>query len=98
VQSAPPLEQVTTSSLEALKKYVQGVKLINEDGDFTRGAALLEEAVALDTSFAMAYRKLGVEYGNHDLSEKAGEYYDKAFAHRDRLSDAERLLLLGSHY
>jgi eukaryotic-like serine/threonine-protein kinase len=98
VQSAPPLEQVTTSSLEALKKYVQGVKLINEDGDFTRGTALLEEAVALDTGFAMAYRKLGVEYGNRDLREKAGEYYEKAFAHRDRLSDAERLLLLGSYY
>jgi tetratricopeptide (TPR) repeat protein len=98
VQSAPPLEQVTTSSLEALKKYVQGVKLINEDGDFTRGSALLEEAVTLDTGFAMAYRKLGIEYGNRDLREKAGEYYEKAFAHRDRLSDAERLLLLGSYY
>jgi len=98
VQSAPPLEQVTTSSLEALKKYVQGVKLINEEGDFTRGTALLEEAVTLDSGFAMAYRKLGVEHGNRGLSEKAGEYYDKAFAHRDRLSDAERLLLLGSYY
>jgi tetratricopeptide (TPR) repeat protein len=98
VQSAPPLEQVTTSSLEALKKYVQGVRLINEDGDFTRGAALLEEAVTLDSGFAMAYRKLGVEYGNHQLNEKAGEYYEKAFAHRDRLSDAERFLLLGSYY
>src|SRR6478672_9220723 len=98
VQSAPPLEQVTTSSLEALKKYVQGVKLINEEGDFTRGAALLEEAVSIDSGFAMAYRKLGVEYGNRDLREKAVEFYEKAFAHRDRLSDAERLLLLGSYY
>jgi tetratricopeptide (TPR) repeat protein len=98
VQSAPPLEQVTTSSLEALKKYVQGVKVSSEDGDFTRGTALLEEAVALDSGFAMAYRKLAVEYGNRGLNEKAGEYYEKAFAHRDRLSDAERLLLLGSYY
>jgi eukaryotic-like serine/threonine-protein kinase len=98
VQSAPPLEQVTTSSLEALKKYVQGVRLINEEGDFTRGGALLEEAVSLDTGFAMAYRKLGIEYGNRDLREKAAEYYEKAFTHRDRLSDAERLLLLGSYY
>jgi tetratricopeptide (TPR) repeat protein len=98
IQSAPPLEQVTTSSLEALKKYVQGQKLINEEGDFVRGAALLEEAVAIDTGFAMAYRKLGVENGNRDLREKAESYYEKAFAHRDRLSDAERLLLLGSYY
>ena len=98
VQSAPPLEQVTTSSLDALKQYVQGVKLINEEGDFARGAALLEQATALDSGFAMAYRKLGVEYGNRDMREKAGEYYEKAFAHRDRLSDPERLLLLGSYY
>jgi tetratricopeptide (TPR) repeat protein len=98
VQGAPPLEQVTTSSLDALKKYVQGLRLINEENEFARGAALLEEAVELDSGFAMAYRKLGVEYGNRDQRAKAAEYYEKAFRHRDRLSDAERLLLLGSYY
>jgi tetratricopeptide (TPR) repeat protein len=98
VQSAPPLEQVTTSSLEALRLYVQGSRLITENGDFARGSALLEEAVALDTGFAMAYRKLGVEYGNRGLREKRNEYFEKAFAHRDRLSDPERYLMLGSYY
>ena len=98
VQGAPPLEQVTTSSLEALKKYVQGLRLINEENDFQRGVALLEEAVELDSGFAMAYRKLGVEYGNRDQRAKAQGYYEKAFRHRDRLSDAERFLLLGSYY
>ena len=98
VQGAPPLEQVTTSSLEALKKYVQGVKVIGDEDDFTRGAALLQEAVTLDTAFAMAYRKLGVEYGNRGLIEKAQGYYEQAYRHRDRLSDAERYLLLGSYY
>jgi eukaryotic-like serine/threonine-protein kinase len=98
VQSAPPLEQVTTSSLEALRLYVQGSRLITESGDFARGSALLEEAVALDTGFAMAYRKLGVEYGNRGLREKRNEYFEKAFAHRDRLSDPERYLMLGSYY
>ena len=98
VQGAPPLEQVTTSSLDALKKYVQGLRLINEENEFARGAALLEQAVELDSGFAMAYRKLGIEYGNRDQRAKAAEYYEKAFRHRDRLSDAERLLLLGSYY
>ena len=97
VQSAPPLEQVTTQSLEALKKYVQGVRVIG-DGDFTKGAAMLEDAVTLDTGFAMAYRKLGIEYGNRQMRERASEYYEKAFRHIDRLSDAERYLLLGSYY
>jgi eukaryotic-like serine/threonine-protein kinase len=97
VQGAPPLEQVTTPSLEALRKYVQGVRTVGE-GDFAKGVVLLEEAVALDTGFAMAYRKLGVEYGNRGMDEKAGEYYEKAYAHLDRLSDAERYLMLGSYH
>jgi len=97
VQSAPPLEQVTTPSLEALKNYVQGVRTLGE-GDFARGVTMLEEAVTIDTGFAMAYRKLGVEYGNRGFADKAGEYYDRAYAHIDRLSDAERYLMLGSYY
>src|SRR3982751_1126975 len=97
VQSAQPLEQVTTPSLEALRKYVDGLRVIY-DGDFPRGEALLQEAVALDTGFAMAYRKLAVEYGNRGLTEKAQTYYEKAYAHVDRLSDPERYLLLGSYY
>jgi tetratricopeptide (TPR) repeat protein len=97
VQSAPPLEQVTTRSLEALTKYVQGSRVV-DDGDFTKGAALLQEAVALDSGFAMAYRKLAIEYGNRGLRERAGEYYEKAYANIERLSDAERYLLLGSYY
>ncbi|HEV7990232.1 MAG TPA: protein kinase [Gemmatimonadaceae bacterium] len=98
VQSTPPLERVTTSSLDALKRYVQALKAIRDDGDFTRGAALLEQAIALDTGFAMAYRKLAVEYNNRGLSERATEYIERAFAHRDRLSDVERFILLGTYY
>ena len=97
VQSTTPLEQVTTPSLEALRKYVEGLRIIYE-GDFQRGAALLQEAVTIDTGFAMAYRKLAVEYGNRGLPEKSQAFYEKAYAHIDRLSDAERYLLLGSYY
>ena len=97
VQSAQPLEQVTTPSLEALRKYVDGLRIIY-DGDFPRGEALLQDAVSLDTGFAMAYRKLAVEYSNRGLVEKGQAYYEKAYAHIDRLSDPERYLLLGSYY
>jgi tetratricopeptide (TPR) repeat protein len=54
--------------------------------------------VALDTGFAMAYRKLGVEYGNRGLTEKSNAYFELAFRHRDRLSDPERYLMLGTYY
>ncbi|MGI8619832.1 MAG: protein kinase domain-containing protein [Gemmatimonadaceae bacterium] len=98
VRGAPPLEQVTTPSLEALKKYVQGSNAAAMDGDWVRGEALLREAISLDTGFAMAYRKLAIEHSNRGNTAAADELLQKAFEHRDRLSDAERYLLLGSYY
>jgi tetratricopeptide (TPR) repeat protein len=98
VQATPSLEQVTTPSLDALKKYVQGSRAIAMDGDWARGVALLEEATAIDTSFAMAFRRLAVEYNNRGRPEKAGVLLEKAYLHRDRLSDAERYLVTGSYF
>ena len=98
VQSADELERVTTPSLEALKKYVQGNRALSNDGDFPRGAALLEEAIALDSGFAMAYRKLGIEYNNRFQFDRAMMLIEKAYLHRDRLSDAERYLVTGDYY
>jgi len=98
VQATPPLEQVTTPSLDALKKYVAGARVGTMEGDFAKGAQLLEEAIALDTSFAMAYRKLAVIYGNRGLLDKSMPLFEKAYAHRDRLSDAERYLVIGTYF
>ncbi|MDQ3515648.1 MAG: tetratricopeptide repeat protein, partial [Gemmatimonadota bacterium] len=98
VRGAPPLEQVTTPSLEALKKYVQGSNAAAMDGDWVRGEALLREAISLDTGFAMAYRKLAIEHRNRGNVVASDALLQKAFEHRDRLSDAERYLLLGSYY
>ena len=98
VQATPPLEQVTTPSLDALRKYVAGNKAISVDGDFAKGTALLEEAIALDTGFAMAYRKLSVAYLNRGVLDKGDALLEKAYAHRDRLSDAERYLVVGTYF
>jgi tetratricopeptide (TPR) repeat protein len=98
VQAAMPLEQVTTPSLEALKKYVQGNRLLSFASDWERGSALLHEAITLDTGFAMAYRRLAVEYTNRQLFDKANELLQKAYDHSDRLSDAERYLVHASYY
>src|SRR5262245_24546537 len=68
------------------------------DGDWARGVALLEEAIAIDTSFAIAYRRLAVEYNNRGGADKAPPLLEKAYFHRDRLSDAERYLVTGSYY
>ncbi|HET9453964.1 MAG TPA: protein kinase [Gemmatimonadaceae bacterium] len=98
VQASLPLERVTTPSMEALKKYVQGSRVMSFDGDFPKGVALLEQAIALDTGFAMAYRRLAVEYSNRNQPDRAMQLLQKAYDHQNRLSDAERYLVLGSYY
>jgi tetratricopeptide (TPR) repeat protein len=98
VQSTRAFEQVTTPSLEALKKYVQGSIALSVDGDFAKGASLLEQAIALDTGFAMAYRKLAIEYNNRQQIDRAVELLEKAYVHRDRLTDVERNYFLGGYY
>ena len=51
-----PLESVTTSSLAALRKYSQAIRALDLESDTRKGTALLEEAIAFDTAFAMAHR------------------------------------------
>ena len=97
VRGSPPMEAVTTSSLQALQKYSQSIAATDR-GDYAQAQRLLEEALAIDTAFAMAWRKLGVVYGNQGLSFKAREPLTRAFQFRDRLPDLERYLAVGSYY
>jgi tetratricopeptide (TPR) repeat protein len=92
VQGGPPLEQVTTPSLEALKKYAEGVRINDVANDFDRAAPPLEEAVKIDTAFAAAWRKLGIVYGNAGMSrDRQDSAFARAYRFRDRLTERERL-------
>src|SRR5438128_859484 len=98
IRASEPLEQVTTGSLEALRKYSQALKA-NDAGQFGRAVSLLEEAISLDTTFAMAYRKLAVVLTNTDAApSRIAEAAAKAFRHRDRLTPLERYLAEGIYY
>ena len=99
IRAEAPLDQVTTASLPALRKYAEAVRAIEVVGDMRRGITLLEEAVALDTSFAMAYRKLGVMYGNLGTEPlKARRMLERAFAFREKLAPVERGLTEASWF
>jgi len=98
IRSRDPLEQVTTRSLEALRKYSQGVRA-SDAADMVRAAALLEEAIALDTTFAMAYRKLAVVLSNSGGAQsRIAVAATQAFRHRDRLTPFERDLAEAYYY
>ncbi len=90
------LEDVTTRSLASLRAYTQAVQLA-EDGEDDEALVLLDEAIAADTTFAMAYRKKGVILSNRG-SDHAGGALEAAFRHRDRLTQRERLLTEASCY
>ena len=99
IRASTELERVSTSSLAALRKYVEGSALADEAGEADRGLALLDEAVALDTGFAMAWRKIAVLLGNEDREpERAVAAIATAFRHRARLTEMERLLTEGYYY
>ena len=99
IRASTELERVTTPSLAALRKYVEGVAEADEKGNTVRGLALLQEAVELDTAFAMAWRKIAVLLGN-DGSDRVRALHavSTAFRHRDRLTDMERVLTEGYYY
>jgi serine/threonine protein kinase/tetratricopeptide (TPR) repeat protein len=92
-----PLEQATTSSLEALKAYSLGRKATNEKG----AAAALpydQRAIKLDPNFAMGYRAMGIGYANLQEPGRASEYLTKAFQLREHASEREKLAIAGEYY
>jgi tetratricopeptide (TPR) repeat protein len=92
IRSGPPLSQVTTRSLDALQRFTEGERLFDR-GDERGAIALLEQAVALDPDFAMAWRKLAVTLGNLAIEpERALEAAERAYALRERLTEAERYM------
>jgi tetratricopeptide (TPR) repeat protein/tRNA A-37 threonylcarbamoyl transferase component Bud32 len=90
IRANEPLEQVTTGSLEALRLYTEGNRAANL-GESEQAISLLKQAVAIDTGFAMAWRKLAVAYSNSGSGQAlVNDAATRAYAHRDRLPEMER--------
>ena len=92
-----PLEEATTSSLEALQAFSLGVKTHKEKGDKASLPFLLH-AVELDPNFALAYRSLSSAYSGLGESQQAIEYASKAYALRNRVTERERLSIESNYY
>jgi eukaryotic-like serine/threonine-protein kinase len=98
IRDAQPLEQVTTGSLEALRRYTEANRRFSE-GDYDGALTLLRQAVDIDTGFAMAYRKIAVSLQNiAGPTDQVLAAATKAYAHRDRLPDLERNLATAYYF
>lgn len=97
IRANPPLEQVTTASMDALRYYTQALAA-RDDGDAERSLALLQQAVAADSGFAMAWRKIAALSSSPgmDPALRRGAA-TRAYELRDRLTDRERHLAAAAY-
>ncbi len=93
---ATPLEQATTSSLEALQAFSLG-QAEHQRLEDAKAIPHLKRAVELDPNFAMAHATLGVAYSNLTQQGLADSFITKAFDLKERASERERLYI-SSHY
>ncbi|HEX8896117.1 MAG TPA: protein kinase, partial [Terriglobales bacterium] len=92
-----PVEQATTSSLEALQAYAMGDEKRARGGDLP-SIPFFKRAVEIDPNFAMAYARLAAIYGNMSEQKLSEENGQKAFALRDRTSEREKFYITDKYY
>lgn len=88
-----PFTNVTTASLQAFHAFSLGEDEHRVGRDFPQAASFYQEAIRLDPSFAMAYARLGVAYGNQGAVAKAVENVKKAYELRERVTERERMYI-----
>ena len=92
-----PIEQATTSSLEAFKAYDLGRRK-HYGGQYFEAIPLYRRAVDLDPNFAIAYAALGITYATAREYELAAQFSRRAFELRARVSERERLYIAARYY
>ncbi|MBC6941887.1 MAG: serine/threonine protein kinase [Xanthomonadales bacterium] len=88
-----PLEQATTTSLDALKSYSEGMRLMATGGDANAAIALFTRATTLDADFALAHGALTIAYTNLGESRLAAESARRAYALREHVSEPEKYFI-----
>lgn len=92
-----PIEQATTPSLEALKAFSLGVQTSHEKGQVA-AIPFFKRAIELDPDFALAYARLGSTYTALGEPSEAAESLQKAYEHRERVSEREKFELTSAYY
>jgi len=92
-----PIDQVTTSSLEALKAFAMGNAEFEQSQELD-SLKFYRRAVELDPNFAWVYARMGVIYSNAGENDKAIEATRRAYELRDRVSEREKLYITEHYY
>lgn len=92
-----PLAVATTSSLEALKVYSLGIKAFDESAP-ADSVRYFQRVVQIDPNCAVGYRGLGLAYAAMGQTDRAREYYTKAYQLLDRVGEWEKWAITGDYY
>ncbi len=87
----------TTKSLEALKAYSMGEKVVREKGE-AEAIPFFQNAIQLDPDFAIAYAALGGNYYILGEGARAEENLTKAYGLRDKVSVRERYRITAMYH
>jgi tetratricopeptide (TPR) repeat protein len=94
---ATPVEEATTPSLEALKAFSLGRKMVFAKGN-TAALPFYKRAVELDPDFAIPYVAMSAVYGSLNEVGRATENARKAYDLREKVSERERFGIEGVYY
>ena len=92
-----PVDQVTTSSLDALKAFSQGREVF-DSGQQDKAIPFFERALESDPNFARALAELAAIYANAGEEKRSVEYETRAYALRDRVSEREKLAITRAYH
>jgi eukaryotic-like serine/threonine-protein kinase len=92
-----PLQQATTSSLEALRAYGQAYVTRGKLGD-SAAIPFFERAIELDPNFALPYGELAAIQQNRGEFDLARQNVTRAYVLRDRVTEYERLSIESWYY
>ncbi len=91
-----PLEQATTSSLEAFKAWAHGIELVRS----RKSGALpfYYRAKELDPNFARVYVSLSLAHANQGEIEQAAEYAAQAYELRHHVTEREKFDIAANYH
>jgi eukaryotic-like serine/threonine-protein kinase len=90
IRREPPLEQVTTPSLEALRIFTEARRMQVWQNDQASALGMFQQAVERDSTFASAWRSIAAIHSNYDRNDEALDAISRALRFQDRLTAAER--------
>lgn len=92
-----PIEEATTSSIEALKAYSEARRVSLARGDLA-SIPYYQRALDLDPNFATAYAGLAVAYNNLRQATRAADNSSKAYQLPERANERERYRISSLYY